>query len=94
MMDRGLNARQSDSFPAIAIHEQGVLESFAPRCAHDDRAVHPVQHRGEHDLPRSAAEWTDRTMRETFAVDGLSRQRHELRELEPEPIRPAPSPPR
>ncbi len=46
VMERGLNARRSESFPAIAIHEKGVLKSFAAalRCTMTE-LFNSIQHR-------------------------------------------------
>jgi signal transduction histidine kinase/signal recognition particle receptor subunit beta len=86
MMERGLNARSSDSFPAIAIRDQGVLETFAAALRRTMTELSTRYNIGDSlSTPRSALEWTERTMRETFGVTGVAEKRKELRELEPRP---------
>jgi signal recognition particle receptor subunit beta len=86
MMERGLNARSSDSYPAIAIREQGVLETFAAALRRTMTELSTRYNIGDSlSTPRSALEWTERTMRETFGVTGVAEKRKELRELEPKP---------
>ncbi len=86
VMERGLNARSSDSFPAIAIHEKGVLETFAAALRRTMTELSTRYNIGDSlDDPRSAVEWTERTMRETFGVTGVAEKRRELKELDPKP---------
>jgi signal recognition particle receptor subunit beta len=93
VMERGLNARSSESFPAIAIHEKGVLETFAAALRRTMTELSTRYNIGDSlNDPRSAVEWTERTMRETFGVTGVASKRKELKELEPKPHTPPRAP--
>ncbi len=94
VMERGLNARRSESFPAVAIHEKGVLESFAAalRCTMTELSTRYNIGESLND-PRSAMEWTERTMRETFGVSGIAEKRRELKEFDVDTEPPAPARP-
>ena len=67
VMDRALNARAAESFPSIAIREEGVLETFASALRVTMTELSTRYKIGE-DVrgPRAAREWTERAMRETF----------------------------
>lgn len=85
IMERGLNARRSESFPAIAIREEGILVTFAAALRRTMTELSTRYNIGESlTNPRSAREWTERTMLETFGVTDITKPSN-LRELEPEP---------
>jgi signal transduction histidine kinase/signal recognition particle receptor subunit beta len=91
VMDRALNARGSESFPAVAINEEGVLETFAAILRRTMADLSTRYKIGENIRDaRSAIEWTERTMRETFAAKPEERPRPpEAPPSPPEPPRPA-----
>ncbi len=66
-MDRTLNARRSDSYPAVAIREEGVIETFGAIL---DRTMTDLTTRykiGEElKGARSVKDWTDESMRLIF----------------------------
>jgi signal recognition particle receptor subunit beta len=66
-LDRALNARSSESFPSIAIEEEGVLETFAAALRLTMTELSTRYKIGE-DVrgPRAAREWSERAMKETF----------------------------
>lgn len=68
-LDRALNARSSESFPSIAIEEEGVLETFAAALRLTMTELSTRYKIGE-DVrgPRAAREWAERAMKETFDV--------------------------
>jgi signal transduction histidine kinase/signal recognition particle receptor subunit beta len=85
IMERGLNARRSESFPAIAIREEGILETFAAALRRTMTELSTRYNIGENLTdPRSARDWTERTMLETFGVTGMAKP-FDLRALEPKP---------
>ena len=69
ILDRALNARTTESFSSIAIREEGVLETFASALRVTMSELSTRYKIGE-DVkgPRSAREWTDRAMKETFEI--------------------------
>jgi signal recognition particle receptor subunit beta len=69
VMNRALNARSAESFPSIAIREEGVLETFAAALRVTMTELSTRYKIGE-DVkgPRSAREWTERAMKETFEM--------------------------
>ncbi|MEE9264822.1 MAG: ADP-ribosylation factor-like protein, partial [Vicinamibacteria bacterium] len=66
-LDRALNARATESFPSIAIREEGVLETFASALRVTMSEL-STRYKIGADVkgPRSAREWTERAMKETF----------------------------
>jgi len=71
VMDRALNARGSESFTAVGTREEGVLETFAAVLRRTMMELSSRYRIGEtlRD-PRRAMEWTEKTMREAFSMDG------------------------
>ncbi|MEE9263705.1 MAG: hypothetical protein V3V11_04545, partial [Vicinamibacteria bacterium] len=69
VLDRALNARSSDSFPSIAIEEEGVLETFGAVLRLTMTELSTRYKIGE-DVrgPRAAREWTERAMKATFDI--------------------------
>ncbi len=69
VLDRALNARSSESFPSIAIEEEGVLETFAAALRLTMTELSTRYKIGE-DVrgPRAAREWTERAMKATFDI--------------------------
>lgn len=66
-MERTLNARQSDSFPAVAIREEGVLESFGAALSRTMADVTTRYNIGEGLRgARSVTDWTEESMRLIF----------------------------
>lgn len=71
VMDRALNARNSESFTAVATKEEGVLETFAAVLRRTMIELSTRYKIGENLRdPRRAMEWTEKTMRESFSMDG------------------------
>jgi signal recognition particle receptor subunit beta len=68
-LDRALNARSTESFPSVAIHEEGVLETFASALRLTMTELSTRYKIGE-DVrgPRAAREWTERAMKATFEM--------------------------
>lgn len=69
VLNRALNARSAESFPSIAIREEGVLETFQAALKATMTELSTRYKIGE-DVkgPRSAREWTERAMKETFEM--------------------------
>ena len=69
VLDRALNARSSDSFPSIAIEEEGVLETFGAVLRLTMTELSTRYKIGD-DVrgPRAAREWTERAMKATFDI--------------------------
>lgn len=93
VMDRALNARGSESFPAVAIKEEGVLETFAAILRRTMADLSTRYKIGENIRDaRSAIEWTERTMRETFvAREPIEEDRPPEAEPPPPPEPPRPA---
>ena len=66
-MDRTLNARRTDSFPAVAIREEGVIETFGA-VLHRTMADLTTRYKIGEELKgaRSVKDWTDESMRLIF----------------------------
>ncbi len=69
LLDRALNARATESFSSIAITEEGVLETFASALRVTMSEL-STRYKIGADVkgPRSAREWTERAMKETFEM--------------------------
>jgi signal recognition particle receptor subunit beta len=86
-LDRGLNARETEAVPAVAIRGEGVLETFVAALA---LTVQDLANRYaildvKEGMP--ARQWAERTVGELFGTTALSF------DPQPSPPRPAPPPP-
>ena len=80
-MDRTLNARRSDSFSAVAIQEEGVLDTFAAALLRTMKDLTTRYKIGESlSGARSVKEWTEETMRAIFGWKRFAPER------DPEPL--------
>ncbi len=73
-MERALNARKVDVFPAVAVRGEGVLETFSAillRTVQDLSARYQIV---ETARGQSLAQWTDQTVRSMFGRSSLTQE--------------------
>lgn len=82
VMDRVLNARGGESFPAVASEDKGVLETFAA-VLRTTMAELAKRYKISSEIPdaHSTREWTEQTMLQTFGISKFGDQsEYELKE--------------